>query len=143
MNAIAVRLVAGLVAIALAVGAWLYVRELRAELATAQGDARTAKDTVERRDAQLVALQDQAREHARQLAQLEAKRQGIAADLAARRTEIEALKDENATVRAWAAGALPADVVRLYASPAQSGADAPGPMRADHGLHAAGNGPAQ
>jgi LysB family phage lysis regulatory protein len=143
MNAIAVRLVAGLVAIALAVGAWLYVRELRAELATAQGDARTAKDTVERRDAQLVALQDQAREHARQLAQLEAKRQGIAADLAARRTEIEALKDENATVRAWAAGALPADVVRLYASPAQSGADAPGPMRAGNGLHAAGNGPTQ
>lgn len=139
MNAIAVRVVAALAAIALAFGAWQYVQALRAELATAQDDARTAQDTVGRRDATITDLQKRQREHTLQLAQLEQTRQGIAADLAARESELETLKRENETVRAWADGALPDDVIRLYASPALVGATPAPTMRPGNGLHDAGN----
>jgi LysB family phage lysis regulatory protein len=48
------------------------------------------------------------------------------------------LKDENEALRAWADGALPDDVVRLYDRPAITGADAYLAMRAGHALHVAG-----
>ena len=86
--------------------AWFYVQALRGDLAAAQDAARTAQETVGRRDATIAQLQKTEREHARQLAQLERTRQGVAADLAARETELEALKHENETVRAWADGAI-------------------------------------
>jgi LysB family phage lysis regulatory protein len=138
MNAIAARIVAGLAAILVAFGAWQYVRALRGELELAQTNARQAKDELGTRDATIARMQREADAHARQLAQLEGKRQSIAADLAARESDIEALKNENATVRAWADGPLPDDVVRLYAFPAQTGADAPGAVPADHRMHDAG-----
>ncbi|HEV2641108.1 MAG TPA: hypothetical protein VGT98_00300, partial [Candidatus Elarobacter sp.] len=78
-----------------------------------------------------------------QLAQLEQTRQGIAADLARTESDFEALKNENATVRAWADGALPDDVVRLYNRPARTGADGFGAtVRTRDALHAAGDDPA-
>ena len=119
-----------LVVLALVAG-WFYVKALRADLATAQLDAHDAQETVGRRDALIVDLQKQQRANAPQLAQLE---EGIAADLAARQSELETLKRESETVRAWAAGALPDDVVRLYASPALTGGVAE-PMRARDSLH--------
>lgn len=145
MNAIAARLApialraaaVALVVLALVAG-WFYVKALRADLATAQLDAHDAQETVGRRDALIADLQKQQRVNARQLAQLEAKRQGIAVDLAARQSELETLKRESETVRAWADGALPDDVVRLYASPAPTGG-ATEPMRARDGLHDAGH----
>ncbi|MFK4442053.1 LysB family phage lysis regulatory protein [Caballeronia udeis] len=140
MNAMAARLVACLVAALALVGAWFYVQALRGDLAAAQDTARTAQETVDRRDATIAQLQKTEREHARQLAQLERTRQGVAADLAARETELEALKHESETVRAWADGAIPDDVVRLYTSPALTGtADLLSTMRAGNGMHDAGN----
>ncbi|MBK3862280.1 Rz-like lysis system protein LysB [Paraburkholderia aspalathi] len=129
-------------AVAAGMGAGLYVKALRADLDTAQLEAHDARETVGRRDVQIADLQKQQREHATQLAQLEKTRQDIAADLAARKSDLEKLKRESESVRAWADGALPDDVVRLYASPALTGAvDAA--MRAGNGLHAAGDDTAQ
>nr|WP_249182909.1 Rz-like lysis system protein LysB [Burkholderia cenocepacia] len=149
MNAIASRLAPialralAIVLVALAIAAgWFYVRELRAELDRAQDDARTAHETIDRRDATIADMQKKEREQAKALAQLEAKRDGIAASLAQSETNFEALKHENEALRAWADGALPDDVVRLYGRPAITGADEYLAMRARRALHAAGDGPA-
>ncbi|ADP02371.1 gp26 [Burkholderia phage KS14] len=149
MNPIAARLapialrVAAIALVVLAIAAgWFYVRELRAELAHAQDDAQLAHETVGRRDATIADMQKKEREHAKALAQLEAKHDGIAASLAQSETDFEALKHENEALRAWADGALPDDVVRLYNRPAITGADDYLAMRARRALHAAGDGPA-
>jgi LysB family phage lysis regulatory protein len=149
MNAIAARLAPialraaaiALVVLAIAAG-WFYVKALRAELVDAQNTARTAQETVGRRDAAIADLQKKEREHAKALAQLDAKRAGIAASLAQSETDFEALKHENDALRAWADGALPDDVVRLYGRPALTGADEYLAMRARRALHAAGDGTA-
>ena len=142
MNAIALRVLAiALVVLAIAAG-WFYVKALRAELVDAQNTARTAQETVGRRDATIADMQKKEREHTTALAQLEAKRDRIAASLAQTETDFEALKHENEALRAWADGALPDDVVRLYSRPAITGADDWLAMRAGHALHAAGDGPA-
>ncbi|MDR6387571.1 Rz-like lysis system protein LysB [Paraburkholderia phenoliruptrix] len=139
---IALKLAAiALVALAIAAG-WFYVKSLRAELVDAQDTAHTAQETVGRRDATIVELQQKEREHAKALAQLDAKRAGIAASLAQTETDFEALKHENEALRTWADGALPDDVVRLYGRPAITGADEYLAMRARRALHAAGDGTA-
>lgn len=142
MKAIALRVLAvALVVLAIAAG-WFYVKALRAELADAQNTARTAQETVGRRDATIADMQKIEREHATALAQLEAKRERIAASLAQTETDFKALKHENEALRAWADSPLPDDVVRLYSRPAITGADDWLAMRAGHALHAAGDGPA-
>jgi LysB family phage lysis regulatory protein len=142
MKAIALRVLAiALVVLAIAAG-WFYVKALRAELADAQNTARTAQETVGRRDATIADMQKKEREHTKALAQLEAKRERIAASLAQTETDFEALKHENEALRAWADSPLPDDVVRLYSRPAITGADDWLAMRAGHALHAAGDGPA-
>jgi len=142
MKAIALRVLAvALVVLAIAAG-WFYVKALRAELADAQNTARTAQETVGRRDATIADMQKKEREHTTALAQLEAKRERIAASLAQTETDFEALKHENEALRAWADSPLPDDVVRLYSRPAITGADDWLAMRAGHALHAAGDGPA-
>jgi LysB family phage lysis regulatory protein len=143
MNPIAARLGAiALVVLALVAG-WFYVKALRAELTSAQDTARTAQETVGRRDATIADLQRNARDDARDLAQLEARRQSIAAELSQFESDFEALKHENDTLRAWADGALPDDVVRLYNRPAITGADElVSAMRERRALHAAGDGAA-
>lgn len=142
MKAIALRVLAvALVVLAIAAG-WFYVKALRAELADAQNTARTAQETVGRRDATIADMQKKEREHTTALAQLEAKRAGIAASLAQTETDFKALKHENEALRAWADSPLPDDVVRLYSRPAITGADDWLAMRAGHALHAAGDGPA-
>lgn len=149
MNAIAARLAPialrlaaiALVVLALVAGLF-YVKSLRAELTAAQDDAREAHVTIGQRDAAIADMQKKEREHAQALAQLEAKRDGIAARLAQTETDFEALKNENEALRAWADSRLPDDVVRLYERPALTGADAYLAMRAGRALHAAGDGPA-
>jgi LysB family phage lysis regulatory protein len=142
MKAIALRVLAvALVVLAIAAG-WFYVKALRAELADAQNTARTAQETVGRRDATIADMQKIEREHATALAQLEAKRERIAASLAQTETDFKALKHENEALRAWADSPLPDDVVRLYSRPAITGADDWLAMRAGHALHAGGDGPA-
>ena len=142
MKAIALRVLAvALVVLAIAAG-WFYVKALRAELVDAQNTARTAQETVDRLDATIADMQNKEREHTTALAQLEAKRERIAASLAQTETDFEALKHENEALRAWADSPLPDDVVRLYSRPAITGADDWLAMRARHALHAAGDGPA-
>ncbi len=73
MKAIALRVLAvALVVLAIAVG-WFYVRALRAELVDAQNTARSAQETVGRRDATIADMQKKEREHTTALAQLEAR----------------------------------------------------------------------
>lgn len=142
MKAIALRVLAiALVVLAIVAGRF-YVKALRAELVDAQNTARSAQETVGRRDATIADMQKKEREHTTALAQLEAKRERIAASLAQTETDFEALKHENEALRAWADSPLPDDVVRLYSRPAITGADDWLAMRAGHALHAAGDGPA-
>ena len=142
MKAIALRVLAiALVVLAIAAG-WFYVKALRAELVDAQNTARTTQETVGRRDATIADMQNKEREHTTALAQLEAKRERIAASLAQTETDFEASKHENEALRAWADSPLPDDVVRLYSRPAITEADDWLAMRAGHALHAAGDGPA-
>ncbi len=140
---LAAKIVAVLLPLLAAAAGVFVVRELRAELAVAQDAAHTAQETVGRRDATIAELQRKVSDDARALAQLEAKRQGIAAELSQHESDFEALKHENETLRAWADGALPDDVVRLYNRPAITGADEYlSAMRARRALHVAGDGPA-
>jgi LysB family phage lysis regulatory protein len=142
MKAIALRVLAIALVVLAIVAGWFYVKALRAELVDAQNIARSARETVGRRDATIADMQKKEREHTNTLAQLEAKRDRIAASLAQTETDFEALKHENEALRAWADSPLPYDVVRLYSRPAITGADDWLTMRAGHALHAAGDGPA-
>lgn len=142
MKAIALRVLAIALVVLAIVAGWFYVKALRAELVDAQNTARSAQETVGRRDATIADMQKKEREHTTALAQLEAKRERIAASLAQTETDFEALKHENEALRAWADSPLPDDVVRLYSRPATTGADDWLAMRAGHALHAAGDGPA-
>lgn len=142
MKAIALRVFAIALVVLAIVAGWFYVKALRAELVDAQNTARSAQEAVGRRDATITDMQKKEREHTTALAQLEAKRDRIAASLAQTETDFEALKHENEALRAWADSPLPDDVVRLYSRPAITGADDWLAMRAGHALHAAGNGPA-
>ncbi|MFM0086739.1 Rz-like lysis system protein LysB [Paraburkholderia sediminicola] len=146
MNAFAARLVArvvaGVVAVLVIVAGVQYVCELRAELAGAKDTARRAKDDLAGRDETIRHLQDDAAEKANQQRKLDADRNSIDAKLAGIRDEIRRYNNESAEFRAWAAGALPADIVRMHTSPALTGAAGylarvPG----GDALHAAGNGP--
>ncbi|WP_412525924.1 Rz-like lysis system protein LysB [Burkholderia lata] len=143
MNALAVKLVAGATALVLLVGGVLYVRALRAELAVAQGQVACAGQAVAGRDSVIGALRQDARDKAHQQQQLDVSAEKVATKLAAAREEIRKVIHENPTVRSWADTPLPADVVRLSANPAYTGADDfSAAMPADQPMHAAGDGAA-
>ncbi|SES99361.1 phage lysis regulatory protein, LysB family [Burkholderia cepacia] len=143
MNPFAVKLVAGAAALALLVGGVLYVRALRAELAAAQGQVACAGQAVAGRDSVIGALRQEASDKAQQQQQLDVSTGKVATKLAAAREEIRKVIHENPTVRSWADTPLPADVVRLSASPAYSGADDfSAAMPADQPMHAASDGTA-
>ncbi|AOJ11670.1 protein LYSB [Burkholderia mayonis] len=116
-------------------------RALRVERDRATEDARRANRDAEARAAVIERLLTDARAKDEQRAQLDRARAGVDATLATYRNELRRLIDENATVRTWAAGALPGDVVRLHASPAVTGADDYAQrMRERDALHDAGDG---
>ena len=141
MNAIAAKLVACVVALLVIVAGVMYVRELRAELAGAQDTAKRAKEDLAARDETIRRLQDNAADKANQQRKLDADRTSIDAKLAGIRDEIRRYNNESAEFRAWAAGALPADVVRMHTSPALIGAaDYLARVPGGDALHAAGDG---
>ncbi|MFM0399044.1 Rz-like lysis system protein LysB [Paraburkholderia aspalathi] len=141
MNALAAKFVVGVVAVLVVVAGVQYVRELRAELGGAQDAAKRAKDDLAGRDETIRHLQDDAADKANQQRKLDADRNSIDAKLASIRDEIRRYNNESAELRAWAAGVLPADVVRMHASPALTGAaDYLARVPGGDALHAAGDG---
>ncbi|WP_027818846.1 Rz-like lysis system protein LysB [Paraburkholderia bannensis] len=141
MNAIAAKLIAGAIALALLVAGVLYVRALRAELADANHQLEGARADIEGRDKTIDGLRANAHEKVDQQKQLDASTDKVSTKLAAAREDIRKVIHENPIVRSWADTALPDDVVRLSNTPAATGADAYRPgMPSDITLHAAGNG---
>jgi LysB family phage lysis regulatory protein len=141
MNAIAAKFVAGVVALLAIAAGVQYVGVLRAELAGAQDTAKRAKDELAARDETIRRLQDNAADKADQQRKLDADRTNIDGRLAGIRDEIRRHINESAEFRAWAAGALPADVVRMHTSPALVGAaDYLARVPGGDALHAAGDG---
>jgi LysB family phage lysis regulatory protein len=140
MNAIAAKLIAGAVALLAITTGVLYVRELRAELVSALLEASQAKGDLVARDETIRHLQDDAADKAKQQRKLDADRNGIDAKLAGIQGDMRKLTDENAELRAWASGALPADVIRMHTSPALTGAaDYLARVPGGDTLHAAGD----
>ncbi|MCA8482557.1 Rz-like lysis system protein LysB [Burkholderia multivorans] len=143
MNAIATKLIAGAVALALLVSGALYIRALRAELADSRSKLACAGQVIAGRDTAIGELRQNASDKTKQQQQLDVSADKVAMKLAAARQEIRKVIHENSTVRSWADTPLPDDVVRLSASPAYTGADDfSAAMPADHSLHATGNGAA-
>lgn len=139
MNAIAAKLVAGVVALLAITAGVLYVRELRAELVGAQLEAKQSKDDLADRDEIIRSLRADATAKAAQQRKLDADKSAIDNKLAGIRDEIRRYNNGNAEFRAWAAAALPADVVRMHTSPALTGAaDYLARMPGGDTLHAAG-----
>ncbi|POR46742.1 LysB family phage lysis regulatory protein [Paraburkholderia eburnea] len=140
-NSIAAKLIAGALGLALLVGAVLYVRTLRAELADANHQLADANAAIASRDQTINGLRQNQKNKADQQKQLDTSTGTVATKLASARQEIRKVINENPIVRSWADTPLPDDVVRLSNTPAATGADA---YRAgvsnDIALHAAGNG---
>lgn len=141
MNAIAAKCFAGVVALLVIVAGLLYVRELRAELAGALDTVKRTKDDLATRDETIRHLRSDAADKAKQQLKLDADRNSIDTKLAGIRDEIRRYNNESADFRAWAAGALPADVIRMHTSPALVGAaDYLARVPGGDTLHAAGDG---
>lgn len=141
MNPLIAKFLAGVVALQAIAAGVQYVRELRTELAGAQDTAKRAKDDLAARDETIRRLQGDAADKAKQQRKLDADRNSIDGRLAGIRDEIRRYIDENAELRAWAAGALPADVVRMHTSPALTGAaDYLAGVSGGDALHVAGDG---
>jgi LysB family phage lysis regulatory protein len=117
------RFVLVLVALIALTAGYQYVSALRGQLAVATSAASQAKQDIGARDAIIERLLSDARDKDRQREQLDRARGAVDAAFARYQKEFRRLIDENAAVRAWAASALPDDVVRLHASPALTGAD--------------------
>lgn len=141
MNALAAKLIAGAIALALAVAGVLYVRALRAELADANHQLVDAHAAIDGRDKTIGELRANARNKAGQQKQLDTSTGNVQTKLAAARDEIRKVIHENPIVRSWADTPLPDDVVRLSNTAAATGADAYRAGVSDSlPLHAAGNG---
>lgn len=113
MNALAARLIAAAFAALVLFGAVMYVRELRAELALAKSERDTAMQGNAERDDRIRELSKAAQAAALAHARLEGERNGIRQASAEREEAFRRLIDENKEIRAWAAAAVPADVIRL------------------------------
>jgi LysB family phage lysis regulatory protein len=123
MNAIAKTLAASAITLLALSSSVLYVRTLRAELIDTRRDLADATRSIAVRDGTIEHLRQDAQNKAKQQAQLDIANGAIAATLASVRQKNRRLIDENALLRAWADGPLPADVIRMSASPALTGAD--------------------
>ncbi|MGZ2743279.1 Rz-like lysis system protein LysB [Burkholderia stagnalis] len=123
MSELAVKLVAGLIALAAGIATVLYVRALHADLAASRQQLAGAQQALAARDGAIERLQQDAADRARQQARLDRTQTAIASKLDAVRLENRRLTDENAALRAWADAPLPDDVVRLQTHPALTGAD--------------------
>lgn len=123
MNMLAAKVTTGAVALLALIAAGLYVRQLRAEFANANHRLESARQGVADRDTVIGRLQRDAQARAKQQAKLNQTNDAIVATLATVQQENRRLIHENIELRAWADTALPADVIRMSASPALTGAD--------------------
>ncbi len=141
MNATVAKGVAGVVLVFVLEGGYQYVRALHGRVTIAEQQARDARQGTADRDAIIKRLLTDDRDKADQQRKLDADRNSIDAKLAGIRDEIRRYNNESAEFRAWAAGALPADVVRMHTSPALTGAtDYLARVPGGDALHAAGDG---
>jgi len=141
MNPVIAKLVAGAIALALLAAAFFYVRELRAELADTAHQLEAARQDVTDRDHTINGLRQDAKDKAQQQQHLDVSTHNVQTKLAAARQEIRKVINENPTVRNWADSPLPADIARLSASPAYTGADDfSATVSGGKPLHASGNG---
>jgi LysB family phage lysis regulatory protein len=124
VNAIAWRVAGALLALLLAgAGGW-YIYALRADLHTAQDERDDAQQATLDRDTVIKGLQDTAKRNEAARAKLETSQAGIRSTLTDRETLIRNLQNENAELRTWATGPVPAAVVRLREHEAITGAAA-------------------
>ncbi|HWX12867.1 MAG TPA: Rz-like lysis system protein LysB [Trinickia sp.] len=143
MNAITAKLLAGALLLLALAAAVMHVRELRARLADTARQLTDVRQGIADRDNAITRLQQDAQAKAEQQARLDRTNGTIATALASVQRENGRLINENATLRAWADTPLPADVVRMSASPALTGAtDYSAAVPACHALHDAGDGAA-
>ncbi|MDR5883607.1 Rz-like lysis system protein LysB [Caballeronia sp. LZ032] len=141
MNPIIAKLVVGALVLAALAGGVLYVRELRVELADANNQLATAKQGIVDRNKTISDLQRDAGEKAKQQVQLDTSTTAVRATVTSERQAMKKVINENPTVRTWADTPLPADVVRLSASPTFTGtANFGAAVSNDHAVHAAGDG---
>lgn len=123
MNAIAKTIGASALTLLALTSCVLYLRAMRAELIDMRHQLADATRSIAARDGMIKRLRDDAQDKAKQQAQLDRANGAIAATLTRVRQENRRLNDENALLRAWADSPLPADVIRMSASPALTGAD--------------------
>lgn len=114
MNGLALRLAGLFLAVSLAGSGLLYVKGLRADLATVSQERDTARADKADREETIRRLLVKERENDKARRQLADARRGLLADLDTRETLIRKLENENADLRAWNAVPLPGPVVRLH-----------------------------
>lgn len=114
MNRLALGLAGMFLAVLLAGSGLLYVKGLRADLATVSQERDAARADKAEREETIRRLLVKERENDKARRQLADARRGLLADLDTRETLIRKLENENADLRAWNAVPLPGPVVRLH-----------------------------
>jgi len=118
MKALVLRLLPYLGALAIAVAGWAMWRTIDAQGQTLQDQKRSIDQLV--RAVHQVA--DLNRQQANEMESLLKAQQHVSRTLSNRTLEIRRLQDDVEEIRQWAGQPLPADVVRLRARPAVTGA---------------------
>jgi LysB family phage lysis regulatory protein len=143
MNALALKLAGGVIVLSMIAGGVLYMRELRAELASANQQLDVARQGIADRDNTIKQLKQDADDKAKQQAQLDTSKGKVAATLVANQQEHRRVINETPDARAWADTPLPDGIVRLQSTPNLTGADDySARMPAGDALHAASDGAA-
>lgn len=123
---------------------FFFVQSLRAQLYAAEAAEQTARQGVADRDDAIRELTETARHNDLARAKLDGQQSVLRSMLADREIIVRTLQNENAEIRAWAAVAVPADVVRLHDHPAITGAaDYHERLRQGQPVQPAGRGVAQ
>ncbi|CAN0621049.1 Protein lysB [Burkholderia multivorans] len=123
MSPLLIKLFAGSALVVALAGGVLYVRALHAENAALSGQLDGAQRGIRERDTTINGLKRNAVEKGRQQLQLDTSTARVDSAVSTIRQQIREAVIENANARAWADTPLPADVVRLSASPAYAGAE--------------------
>ena len=118
------KILRGILLAGVAFGAYSYTRYLTVKAEMAEQTAVQARQAIADRDATITQLRALSAAQARFTAQLGQERDGIRGALNSREIQMRKLQDENANIRAWAAGPVPGDVVRLRDHGTLSGAAA-------------------
>ncbi|NVM80042.1 LysB family phage lysis regulatory protein [Duganella sp. SG902] len=98
---------------AVAFGAFTYTRYLQIKAELAVDAAVQARQGIVERDATILTLRTLSAAQERLAASLDGERTALHQLANTREIQMRKLQDENAEIRAWAAVAVPADVVRL------------------------------